>query len=73
MRVGESGTGQTVKVCNQIVVALVIEAASEALVLGAKAGVNPAKAIEVLSGGRGGCDHSALLKLIEEWAGHETG
>ena len=37
--VGESGAGQTVKACNQIVVALVIEAISEALVLGSKAGV----------------------------------
>ena len=49
--VGESGTGQTVKACNQIVVALTIEAVSEALVLGSKSGVDPAKVIEVLSGG----------------------
>jgi 2-hydroxy-3-oxopropionate reductase len=40
--------------CNQIVVALVIEAVSEALVLGEKAGVDPAKVIEVLSGGLAG-------------------
>ena len=135
VHVGESGTGQTVKACNQIVVALVIEAVSEALVLGAKAGVDPAKVIEALSGGlagnsvmevkaqkflshdfepggkveshhkdlgialeasrehgvplpvtplvdvmfgvliakgRSGWDHSALLTLIEEWAGDET-
>jgi 2-hydroxy-3-oxopropionate reductase len=51
VHVGESGAGQTVKACNQIVVALVIEAVSEALVLGEKAGVDPAKVIEVLSGG----------------------
>jgi hypothetical protein len=37
--------------CNQIVVALTIEAVSEALVLGSKAGVNPEKILEVLSGG----------------------
>ncbi len=136
VHVGESGTGQTVKACNQIVVALAIEAVSEALVLGSKAGVAPAKVIEVLSGGlaytkvmevkaekflshdfepggkvefhqkdlgialeagreygvplpvtalvdqmfgtlvakgRSGWDHSALLTLIEEWAGHEIG
>ncbi len=48
---GESGTGQTVKACNQIVVALTIEAVSEALVLGSKAGVDPAVIIQVLSGG----------------------
>lgn len=52
--VGESGTGQVVKACNQIVVALTIEAVSEALVLGSKAGVDPAKVIEVLSGGLAG-------------------
>jgi 2-hydroxy-3-oxopropionate reductase len=51
VHVGESGTGQVVKACNQIVVALTIEAVSEALVLGSKAGVDPAKVIEVLSGG----------------------
>lgn len=134
--VGPSGTGQVVKACNQIVVALTIEAVSEALVLGSKAGVDPKKVIEVLSGGlagnkvmevkgekflshdfepggkveshlkdlgialeagreygvplpltavvdqmfgtlmakgREGWDHSALLTLIEEWAGHEIG
>ena len=54
VHVGESGTGQVVKACNQIVVALTIEAVSEALVLGSKAGVDPAKVIEVLSGGMAG-------------------
>jgi 2-hydroxy-3-oxopropionate reductase len=52
--VGPSGTGQVVKAANQIVVALTIEAVSEALVLGSKAGVDPAKVIEVLSGGLAG-------------------
>ena len=136
VHVGEVGAGQTVKACNQIVVALVIEAVSEALVLGSKAGVDLAKVIEVLSGGlagnkvmevkkqkfvshdfepggkvefhlkdlgialeagkeyrvplpvtavvdqmfgalvakgRSGWDHSAVLTLIEEWAGHDIG
>jgi 2-hydroxy-3-oxopropionate reductase len=50
-RVGENGAGQVVKAANQIVAALILEAVSEALVLGAKAGVDPAKMIEVLSGG----------------------
>ncbi len=54
VHVGESGAGQTVKACNQIVVGIVIEAVSEALVLGEKAGVDPAKVIEVLSGGLAG-------------------
>jgi 2-hydroxy-3-oxopropionate reductase len=50
-RVGASGAGQVVKACNQIVVALSIEAVSEALVLGSKAGVDPAVILQVLSGG----------------------
>ncbi|MDQ3841308.1 MAG: 2-hydroxy-3-oxopropionate reductase [Actinomycetota bacterium] len=54
VHVGDSGTGQVVKACNQIVVALTIEAVSEALVLGSKAGVDPAKVVEVLSGGMAG-------------------
>lgn len=134
--VGESGAGQLTKAANQIVVALIIEAVSEALTLGSKAGVAPEKVIEVLSGGlaankvmevkrdkllghdfspggkvefhhkdlgialaagreygvtlpvtaivdqmfgalgakgRGRWDHSALLTLIEEGAGHRIG
>lgn len=51
VHVGPLGAGQIVKACNQIVVALAFEAISEALVLGARAGVDPAKIIEVLSGG----------------------
>jgi 2-hydroxy-3-oxopropionate reductase len=51
LRVGPPGTGQVVKACNQIVVALTIEAVSEALVLGSKAGVDPGKILAVLSGG----------------------
>src|SRR5215210_660915 len=51
VHVGGTGAGQVVKACNQIVVALVIEAVAEALVLGTKAGVAPGKVVEVLSGG----------------------
>lgn len=51
VHVGQAGAGQTVKACNQIVVALVIEAVSEALVLGSRAGVAPEKVVEVLSEG----------------------
>src|SRR5438093_9542829 len=48
---GPGGSGQTVKACNQVLVALIIEAISEALVLGAKAGVSPDIILKVLSGG----------------------
>lgn len=49
--IGESGAGQVAKACNQIVVGLTIEAVSEALVLAAKAGVDPARVREALLGG----------------------
>ena len=48
---GPNGAGQTVKACNQIQVALNIVGMSEAFVLGAKAGVDPAIIYQVLSGG----------------------
>jgi len=49
--VGASGAGQVVKACNQIVVALTLEALGEALVLGSKAGVDPHAIVEALGGG----------------------
>jgi len=51
VHVGGAGAGQIVKACNQMVVAIHYAAVSEALVLGAKAGVDPAKIVQVLSGG----------------------
>jgi len=45
---GPSGAGQTVKACNQIQVALNFIGMAEALVLGAKAGVDPAIVVKVL-------------------------
>src|SRR5215210_6782300 len=38
--VGPAGSGQIVKACNQIIVGIVIDGVSEALVLGSKAGVD---------------------------------
>jgi 2-hydroxy-3-oxopropionate reductase len=49
--VGEVGAGQTTKVANQIIVALTIEAVSEALLFASKAGADPAKVREALMGG----------------------
>ncbi len=48
---GPNGAGQTVKACNQVQVALNLIGMAEALVLGAKAGVDPAIVVKVLSGG----------------------
>lgn len=51
VRIGDAGAGQVAKACNQIIVALTIEAIGEALVLAAKAGVDPARVREALLGG----------------------
>jgi len=48
---GGPGAGQTVKSANQIAVAVNIAGLAEALVFAAKAGVEPAKVLEVLGGG----------------------
>jgi 2-hydroxy-3-oxopropionate reductase len=49
--VGGIGAGQTCKVANQIIVALNIQAVSEALVFASKAGADPAKVRQALMGG----------------------
>lgn len=48
---GMNGAGQIVKACNQIQVAMNFVGMAEAFVLGAKAGVDPAIILKVLSGG----------------------
>jgi 2-hydroxy-3-oxopropionate reductase len=50
-RVGGTGDGQTCKVANQIMVALHIQAAAEALVFASKAGADPARVRQALLGG----------------------
>ncbi len=52
---GASGAGQIVKACNQILVAVTLVGMGEALVLGAKAGVDPEIVVKVLSGGLARC------------------
>ena len=54
VHMGDAGAGQTAKACNQILVAVTIEAVSEALVLASKAGVDPERLLDVLSGGLAG-------------------
>jgi len=49
--VGGNGDGQTTKVANQIIVALTIQAVSEALLFASKAGADPAKVRQALMGG----------------------
>ncbi len=47
----ENGAGQTCKVCNQIIVALNIQAVAEALTFARKAGADPARVRQALMGG----------------------
>ena len=54
VRCGDIGAGNTTKLANQIIVALNIAAMSEALVLGAKAGVNPETIYKAIRGGLAG-------------------
>jgi 2-hydroxy-3-oxopropionate reductase len=49
--VGEQGAGQIAKAANQIIVALTIEAVSEALIFAKKAGADPAKVRKAMLGG----------------------
>ncbi len=54
VRVGEVGAGNFTKLANQIIVAINIEAISEALVLGMKAGVDPELLYKAIRGGLAG-------------------
>ncbi len=49
--IGEAGAGQVTKACNQIVVALTVQAVAEALTLAKKSGVDVARVREALLGG----------------------
>ncbi len=48
---GVNGMGQTAKLCNQVIVALNLQATCEGLMLGAAAGLDLSRLIEVLTGG----------------------
>ncbi len=69
VHVGEAGSGQIVKACNQIIVGIVLEGVSEALVLGSKAGVDPAKVIEAVSGGLAGT--KVMDQKGDKFLGHD--
>ncbi len=63
VHVGDLGAGQVTKACNQVVIAATLAGIAEALVLGAKAGVDPALIREALMGGYAG---SRLLEVHGE-------
>jgi 3-hydroxyisobutyrate dehydrogenase-like beta-hydroxyacid dehydrogenase len=49
--VGENGKGTTLKLINNLIMGVAIEAVAEALVLAAKAGIDPQKVLEITSVG----------------------
>lgn len=60
VHVGGPGAGQVTKACNQVVVALTIQAVAEALLLAERAGVDPAQVRQALLGGFA---HSRVLEV----------
>ncbi len=54
VHVGEVGAGNITKLANQVIVGVNIAAMSEALTLAAKAGADPAKVVDAISGGLAG-------------------
>lgn len=52
--VGPTGAGQIVKLCNQVAGAIHLQAMCEALILAARAGVDPARMLEAISAGAAG-------------------
>lgn len=51
LHMGAAGAGQVTKACNQLVIAVTMQGVAEALVLAAKAGVDPAQVRQALLGG----------------------
>src|SRR5262245_11254916 len=60
VHVGDLGAGQVTKACNQVVIAATLAGIAEALVLGARGGVDPALIRQALMGGYAG---SRLLEV----------
>ncbi|MEJ7900234.1 MAG: NAD(P)-dependent oxidoreductase [Thermomicrobiales bacterium] len=70
--VGPSGSGTIIKLANQLLVGINMAAVAEALVLGVKAGADPAKMLEVLSTSFGGSkmlDRGVPLIIDRNFAG----
>ena len=63
VRVGDLGAGQVTKACNQVVIAATLAGIAEALVMGAKAGVDPSLIRQALMGGYAG---SRLMEVHGE-------
>lgn len=71
VHVGPAGSGQIAKACNQLVVAVTVEAVAEALALAKAFGADPAKVREAMLGGFAASrvleEHGARM-LARDWA-----
>ena len=67
VRVGDVGSGNVAKLANQIMVALHLAAMSEAFVLGARAGVDPAAIFKAIRGGLAGSNvlEAKALRVLD--------
>jgi 3-hydroxyisobutyrate dehydrogenase-like beta-hydroxyacid dehydrogenase len=67
IHVGENGMGTTLKMINNLIMGVAIEAVSEALVLAVKAGIDPQKVIEITSvgGARTGAMETRGPRMIQ--------
>ena len=67
IHVGENGKGTTLKLINNLIMGVAIEAVAEALVLAAKAGIDPQKVMEITSvgGARTGAMETRGRRMIK--------
>jgi 3-hydroxyisobutyrate dehydrogenase-like beta-hydroxyacid dehydrogenase len=67
IHVGENGKGTTLKLINNLIMGVAIEAVAEALVLASKAGIDPQKVLEITSvgGARTGAMETRGLRMIK--------
>jgi 3-hydroxyisobutyrate dehydrogenase-like beta-hydroxyacid dehydrogenase len=67
IHVGENGKGTTLKLINNLIMGVAIEAVAEALVLAAKAGIDPRKVLEITSvgGARTGAMETRGPRMIQ--------
>lgn len=72
VRVGESGSGQVVKLCNNMLVAIIVAGLAETLVTGAKAGVDARTLTDIVRISAGGSwileNHLPLTTLADDYA-----
>lgn len=73
IHVGENGQGTTIKLINNLIMGVAIQAVAEALVLAQKAGIDPARVLEITSVGgarTGAMETRGPRMLIHDFSPH---